>query len=282
MRLAHLRSTAFLIATLAGSAWAAPQGSCQLGGPHGHIQRVVYIQFDNTHLRRDNPRVPSDLEQMPHLLDFIRDNGALLSNDHTVLISHTAGGILSSLTGLYPDRHGQTVSNSYVRTSSTGTFSFPSSFGYWTDPVAAANTPTVPNMIGPDGSNIPAPWVAYTRAGCDVGAIATANVVLENTGTGPTGDITKVFGNPSPQATAAIASAAAPAGTAARQKAQTDFVGFAVHCAQGSSLCAGGQDDHPAAGARRLRRLQGSLWRAVDQPAVDRPAVHRAADRFAR
>jgi len=29
-------------------------------------------------------------------------------------------GILTSLTGVYPDRHGQTVSNSYVRTSSTG------------------------------------------------------------------------------------------------------------------------------------------------------------------
>ena len=82
----------------------------------------------------------SDLEQMPHLLDFLRNNGTLVTNDHTVLISHTAGGILSSLTGVYPDRHGQTVSNSYVRTSTTGTFSFPSSFGYWTDVVSAAGT----------------------------------------------------------------------------------------------------------------------------------------------
>ena len=46
------------------------------------------------------------------------------------------------------------------------------------------NTPTVPNMITPTGANAPAPWVPYTRAGCDVGAIATANTVLENTGTG--------------------------------------------------------------------------------------------------
>lgn len=210
---------------------------------HGDIQHVIYIQFDNTHFLRDNPNVPSDLEQMPHLLDFMKNNGTLLTNDHTVLISHTAGGILSTLTGVYPDRHGQTVSNSYVRTSSTGAFSFPSSFGYWTDVVSAANAPTVPNMVTPDGTNAPAPWVPFTRAGCDVGAVATANIVLENTGTGPTGDITKVFGNTSPQYAEAKASSAAAYGTAARAKAQTDFVGLAVHCAQGSAVCAAGQDD---------------------------------------
>ena len=231
------------IASLAPALAFADVQDCRIGSARGDITHVVHIQFDNTHFRRDNPSVPSDLEQMPHLLDFIKGNGTLLTNDHTVLISHTAGGILSTLTGVYPDRHGQTVSNSYVRTSTTGSFSFPSSFGYWTDPVSATNTPTVPNMIAADGSNAPAPWVAYTRAGCDVGAVAAANIVLENTGTGATGDITKVFGNPSPQFTEALASNAAPAGTAARAKAQTDFVGFAIHCAQGSSICAAGQAD---------------------------------------
>ncbi|MGZ4442309.1 MAG: hypothetical protein ACXVXC_04045 [Nocardioidaceae bacterium] len=201
---------------------------------------MIYVQFDNTHLRRDRAMVPSDLEQMPHLYNFMKDNGSLLSNDHTVLISHTAGGILSSLTGVYPDRHGQTVSNSYVRYNGTG-FSFPSSFGYWTDP-AAANT-TVPNMVTPDGKNAPAPWVPFTRAGCDVGEIATANTVLENTGTGPSGDMTKVFGTGSSQWNEALASSQAPSGSAARAKAQTDFVGFAVHCASGSATCANGHAD---------------------------------------
>ena len=221
--------------------------SCQLnlGREHNKIKHVIYIQFDNTHFRRDNPNVPSDLEQMPSLLNFIRHNGTLLTNDHTVLISHTAGGILSSLTGVYPDRHGQTVSNSYVRTSDTGAFSFPSSFGYWTDPVSATGTPTVPNMITPDGTNAPAPWVPFTRAGCDVGAIAAANIVLENTGTGPTGDITKVYGNPSDEFTEAAASNAASSGTAQRQLAQTDFVGIAIHCGVSGGICTGNPHARP-------------------------------------
>ena len=78
---------------------ASATTSCRLGAGDA-IERVIYIQFDNTHLLRDNANVPSDLGQMPHLLQFIRGNGTLLANDPTVLISHTAGGILSSLTGV--------------------------------------------------------------------------------------------------------------------------------------------------------------------------------------
>ncbi|HTQ06649.1 MAG TPA: hypothetical protein VMI54_22490 [Polyangiaceae bacterium] len=219
----------------------APATACALGNGAGPIKHVIYLQFDNTHLQRDRTNVPSDLEQMPHLLGFIRGNGTLMANDHTILISHTAGGILSTLTGVYPDRTGQVVSNSFVRTSNTGTFTFPSSFGYWTDPVASGTS--IPNMVAPDGSNVPAPWVAYTRAGCDVGGVGSANMVLENTGTSSSGDIFKVFGSGSPQFAEATASNAASSGSAARNLAQTDFVGFAIHCAQGSATCAGGQDD---------------------------------------
>src|SRR6266545_5183114 len=76
-------------------------GACRLKSAQGDIEHVVFIIFDNVHFLRDNPNVPSDLEQMPNLLDFVRSNGTLLTNDHTVLISHTANGILSSLTGVY-------------------------------------------------------------------------------------------------------------------------------------------------------------------------------------
>jgi hypothetical protein len=63
----------------------AATGSCQLNSVQGAIQHVIYIQFDNTHFTRDNPNIPSDLEQMPNLLNFIENNDALLTNHHTDL-----------------------------------------------------------------------------------------------------------------------------------------------------------------------------------------------------
>jgi hypothetical protein len=230
---------------------AATASSCRLSSARGDIQHVIYIIFDNTHLLRDNPNVPSDLEQMPHLMNFIRGNGTLLTNDHTVLISHTANGILTSLTGMYSDRHGQAVSNSYRYFRADGSTASSSSFKYWTDLVDDVNAvPTDPtyNMVNGDSGtpkNAPAPWVPYTRAGCDFGATALANVVLENTGTGPAGDMTKVFGAGSPEWNEALASNAAPAGTAARNLAQTDFVGMAIHCASGGGICAGNSHARP-------------------------------------
>ena len=83
-----------------------PSSQCNLRSARGEIKHVIYIQFDNVHFTRDNPNVPSDLEQMPHLLNFFVNNGTLSSNHHTPLISHTADDILTSLTGVYGDRHG--------------------------------------------------------------------------------------------------------------------------------------------------------------------------------
>src|SRR5438105_9018174 len=209
--------------------------SCQLKSPKGAIQHVIYVQFDNTHFRRDNPDVPSDLEQMPHLLNFIQDNGVLMSNDHTVLISHTATGILTSLTGVYPHRMGQAVSNSFRYFKTDGTTRTGVSFAYWTAPLfdpAGSTTDTTPEMINENGKIAPAPWVPFTRAGCDFGAVATANTILENTAI----DIPTVFGAGSPEA----AEVAANPG-----QAFADFVGIGVHCAQGSALCSSANNGRP-------------------------------------
>jgi hypothetical protein len=242
----------FAPAITGGSPHIRAANGCELHSAKGDIQHVVFLIFDNVHFLRDNPNVPSDLEQMPNLLKFIRGNGTLMTNDHTVLISHTANGILTNLTGMYPDRHGQAVSNSYRYFRADGSTAFSSSFKYWTDLVDDVGSPPADanyNMVNGDSGtpkNAPAPWVPYTRAGCDWGATALANVVLENTGTGPAGDMTKAFGSGSPEWLAAQAANAAPAGTAARNVAQTDYVGIAIHCAKtADSICVGDAHARP-------------------------------------
>jgi hypothetical protein len=227
----------------------ASASGCRLdsGGP---VKHLIYLQFDNVHFRSDAAGVPGDLQQMPHLLNFLRGQGTLFTNDHTILISHTAGGILSSLTGLYPDRNGQTVTNAYgfFEPGSANAVGFSSAFKYWTDQVDAVNDPT-PNMITDGGLTTPAPWVPFTRAGCDVGGVGTANIELENTATNATGDMTRVFGTGSPEwneAAAAAALPSTPANAKAKGQPQTDFVGIAVHCGKAaSSRCAANPNAHP-------------------------------------
>src|ERR1700733_1243392 len=76
---------------------SSPQAqSCQLNSPSGKIKHLVYIEFDNVHFPRDNPNVPSDLEQMPNLLNFLQDNGTVNGNHYTPLISHTAHDIVTA------------------------------------------------------------------------------------------------------------------------------------------------------------------------------------------
>ncbi|MDQ1392548.1 MAG: hypothetical protein QOF30_1525 [Acidimicrobiaceae bacterium] len=220
----------------------APSG-CQLGNGVSH---VIEITFDNVHFFRDNPNVPSDLELMPHLLNFIEHNGTMLSNNHTPLIAHTANDSLTNYTGLYGDRHGMPISNTFQAYNADGTTDKGVSFAYWTDPIFDVSSPnhpghdTNPSMVYapvPPGfakpavapnTITPAPWVPYTRAGCDVGNVSTANMVLENAGV----DIPKVFG-PSSAENAQLQADSDPF----KDPEVADYLGIGVHCAQGNSFC---------------------------------------------
>jgi hypothetical protein len=245
-------------ASAAHAATAAPAKSSKAGHAAGcdlgnGVKHVVQITFDNVHFYRDNPNVPSDLEQMPSLLDFFEHNGTFLSNNHTPLIAHTANDILTTYTGLYGDRQGMPVSNGYQvyntdgPNGAYGDTDSAGSFAYWTDPVYdTSSTPaqykdTNPNMvyspvppatsrkpIAP-GTTTPAPWVPFTRAGCNVGEIATANAELENTSV----DIPKVFGAGSPEDQQLTGDP-----DSYKDPETADYVGVGVHCARGSAFCA--------------------------------------------
>src|SRR5260370_16014009 len=85
-------------ANAGSAATTAASPACSLGNG---VQHVVQITFDNVHFFRDNPNVPSDLEQMPNLLNFIENNGTMLSNNHTPLIAPTPTATLPTSTALY-------------------------------------------------------------------------------------------------------------------------------------------------------------------------------------
>jgi hypothetical protein len=263
-------------------------GTCNLDPANRHIKHVIVLGWDNFHFNQDNPNVPSDLEQVPALYKFIKDNGTLLTNFHTPLISHTATDFLTGYTGVYGDQHGIPIANSFGAYNPDGTAGNVSSFSYWTDPIALSSTTTVsatsnnvtlsngnttinvgnsaglpssgaitidtslgrqlvtvvgkatgtvtvsggsgtlftgagvyksnnltPEMVNPSYTSQPAPWVPFTKAGCDVGNVATANMVLENNGL----DIATVFGTNGPE-------------IAESGPDKTDhYVGVAIHCA---------------------------------------------------
>lgn len=252
---------------------APSPSSCQLANG---IKHVVQLEFDNVHLTRDNPNVPSDLEQMPALYNFLKGNGVVLANTHDVLV-HTATNFISTMTGLYPDRTDITQSNSGSYYAPDGSTHTDVSFAYWTDPLfdpAGNSTDTRYNLAytadranvpNPNNINVPAPWVPYTRAGCDVGYSGMANAVLENVG----GDVTKVFGAGSPQAAEAAANPT---------KAAADFEGFAVHCAAGSPTCASGQTDALPDEPGGYNGFKGLFGNAEIQPVISPSGPVRALD----
>jgi hypothetical protein len=145
------------------------------------------------------------------------------------------------------------ISNSYRTYNADGpggTFNTTdpaSAFAYWTDPIFdTASAPnashdtnpnlvyspvppaTAPTPVTPD-TNTPAPWVPYTRAGCNVGEVGVANAELENTAV----DIPKVFGVNSPENNQLTSDK-----DSFKDQETADYVGIGVHCAQGAAFCA--------------------------------------------
>ena len=104
-------------------------------------------------------------------------------------------------------------------------------------PPATANPPAKPDTVAP------APWVPFTRAGCNVGEIATVNQELEN----PSPDIPNAFGANSPEAQQLAADP-----DSFKDPETADYIGIGRALRQGQRVLrrrAGGQvrADHPLA-----------------------------------
>ena len=351
-----------------------PTGSCDLQSKNDKIKHVIYVQFDNVHFLRDNPNVPSDLEQMPNLLNFIKQNGTLAhERPHGPDLAHgrrdpehahrplprppragrlelvrllPAGRLgrllvdVQVLDGQHRRRqpgeqpadavrrselqHGQRRpglrsaarrrsatrphrgcrSRAPAATSATSASPTPSSRTTPRSSSGGARPTTLAAGVGRrrhehqgrraspgsprqtvvirrrrerraghhparrDGGSggtgdhaRPPRWPRRTRAPRAVTVYATD----------PTGDMTKVFGEGSPEWNEGRASQIAPSDTAARALAQTDFVGIAIHCAdpsKGGGICTGDPERADGLAPRRggrVRRLPGPVRRQVRQ-----------------
>ncbi|HWE56963.1 MAG TPA: hypothetical protein VG435_15745 [Acidimicrobiales bacterium] len=169
--------------------------------------------------------------------------GTILGNDHTPIISHTSVDFTSAYTGVYGDQNGvATAQNSlaaYTGNTYTGGTSTASQavgtngsgFGFWTDPVSISTgsgttlkTDPSQQFITPGSTtgsavNAPAPWVPFTRAGCDVGSVSATTMVLENQNSVNDAN-------------------AQPGGGSTGANLTTADEGLSVHCAAtGSSIC---------------------------------------------
>jgi hypothetical protein len=197
------------------------EAGCALHARGGEVKHVVQLLFENLQLRRDDQAIPSDLEQMPHLLQFLVDGGTIGTRHDASLPAETSTDILSILTGLHGDRTGIPFGDSFGYFKSDGSVSFATASAYWTTRAGDGK----PLLLSDTGRTVPAPWVPFTRAGCDVGVFATANLALQTL----PADVDITLGASSPDARSAASNPA---------KAKADLLGIAIHCARGSVLCA--------------------------------------------
>ena len=193
-------------AKAAKPAVATAGASCHLGNG---VKHVVTLMFDNVHFFRDNPNVPSDLELMPNLLNFFdqqrhvpvqQPHAAHRAHrrrhpDHATPACTATGTACRSPTATRPTTPtGRPTRRARSPTGPTrsSTRKNPPNAGHDTNP-SMVYSPVPPATAAHPRRRTPSPrrpWVPFTRAGCDVGEVATANQELENTAV----DIPKVFG----------------------------------------------------------------------------------------
>ena len=149
------RATSLLLAAVVAVVACAPQAA---PAPQTKPAHVVIVGFDNYHW--------NDIQRaMPQLYAFIQKGAWTGNAHHPDLPTRTAPGFASIASGQYPDRHGA-ILNSFQAPAGTPRVGF----AYWEN-LAKLQPP--PFLSTP-------PWVAFNKAGYDVGAIGFQGLVMEN------------------------------------------------------------------------------------------------------
>ncbi len=175
---------------------------------------------------------------------FLQRDGVIASNHQTSPLAQQAPDTLTILTGLFGDRMGVPIGDSSAAFRGDGSVGIASALAYWT----ATGSDGKPLMLADTGKMAPAPWVPFTRAGCDVGAFAVTGLTLQQLG---------------PDVATALGASEARAAAGNPEQARASLLGIAIHCARGSLLCGNvhARPDLAARRAWRLRRLRSAVRR---------------------
>ena len=177
--------------------------------PGSQITHVIIITIDNTHLE--------EILQMPHLMAFLRQ-GTLFDNDHSVLESVSQPDMASFLSGAYPDKTGILDNNFFDRGY------YLESWSYWENQAYAHTDQGTKDVdFGHNYIAAPNPWKQFNDHGWDMGVVRAPNMSLENTSEVREYDLMR-------KGDANV----------------NDYIRYAMHCAVGSSNCAGASKATPS------------------------------------
>ena len=168
---------------------------CQLGNKAGQIKHVIYLQFDNTHFRRDDAerRVGSRADAAPAQLPQGQRH-ALHERPHDPDLAHRGRDPRVADRPLPGPQRADGLEQLRLLRRATGTPRFTSSFKYWTDTVDGDERRRCRTWSATAARPRRRRGLTYTQAGCNVGGVSAANIELENNSTAASGDMTRVFG----------------------------------------------------------------------------------------
>lgn len=203
--MARLSSAALILGVLVLSPLAGRASAAS--APVNLISHVIVVQLDNTHM--------DDLVQMPHLMAFLRQ-GTLFDHDQSVLNSRTQPDMSSFVAGAYPDKTGIPEQDFFDH-------GYPATYSYWENHFYIhVDNGTRDIDMGHNYILTPNPWQIYNDHDWDVGSVEGHNMALENS------NEVRRYGIMN-----------------ASDKNPNDYRRFAIHCAVGSSNCAGASTKGP-------------------------------------